>query len=120
MRRTFIKDGLIRSFTVADGKVMTTVMLGDRWVVNPTLAGFYSSGWQDYVEPAPEPYLPTYSELVEEYIRDHGYPTYGAELSVLNNYAADPEAYRDAYNRYQQTRKAAKDYAYTAPHREDD
>lgn len=64
-----------------------------------------------------EPYVPTYSELVEQYIREHGYPTYGAELAVLNNYATDPTTYADAFAAYQHTRNEAKAWAETQPHR---
>ena len=119
MRQTFIKDGQIRSFEVVDGKVIATLVIGGNWVSNPTLEAFYADGWRDYTPPAPEPYIPTYAELVEQYIREHGYETYGAELAIINNYAIDPTTYADAYAVYMQTRVDAKAWANSQPHRED-
>lgn len=123
MRQTFIKDGQIRSYEVQDGKVIATLLIGGVWVSNPTLEAFYADGWEDYIAPeppAPEPYIPTYAELVEQYIREHGYPTYGAELAILNNYAQDPMTYADAYAAYMQVRIDAKTWAESEPHREDE
>lgn len=118
MRQTFIKDGLVRSFEVADGKVMATLEIDGVWTSNPTLAAFYADGWQDWILPVPEPYIPTYAELVEQYIREHGYETYGAELAIINNYAQDPTTYADAYASYMQTRADAKEWANEQPHRD--
>lgn len=117
MKQYFIKDGKVRSFEVADGKVIATIEISGEWVSNPTLDAFYADGWQDYIVPIPEPYVPTYEELVEQYIREHGYPTYGAELAVLNNYAECPTEYADAYAAYVQTRHDAKVWADEQPHR---
>lgn len=120
MRQAFVKNGQIRSFEVQDGKVIATLEIGGVWVSNPTLEAFYADGWQDYTPPAPEPYIPTYAELVEQYIREHGYETYGAELAIINNYAIDPTTYEDAYAAYMQTRVDAKNWANQQPHREED
>lgn len=119
MRQTFIKDGLVRSFEVADGKVMATLEIDGVWTSNPTLDAFYADGWQDWIVPVPEPYVPTYAELVEEYLRKNGYPTYGAELAIINNYAQDPTTYADAYAAYMQTRVDAKEWANEQPHRDE-
>lgn len=62
--------------------------------------------------PTPEPNSPTYEELVEQYIREHGYPTYGAEFAVLNNYAVNPEAAAQEYVTYMGVRNAAKQWAH--------
>ena len=116
--KKYIKDGVVRRFKIVDCKVLTTI--GN--VMNPTLEQFLADGWQEYVEPtppAPTPYVPTYSELVERYIREHGYPTYGAELAILNNYAEDKEQYAEAYEQYVATRHAAKEWANEQNHRED-
>ena len=120
MRQAYKKDGVIRSFVIRSGKVIATVKIGGVWVSNPTLAAFLAEGWQEYKVPEPEQYTPTYAELVEQYIREHGYPTYGAELAVLNNHAADPDTYATAYADYMQTRQAAKEWANSQPHREED
>lgn len=115
--KQYIKNGVVRRFKVADGKVLTS--LGN--VINPNLEAFLADGWTEYIAPtppAPTPYVPTYSELVERYIREHGFPTYGAELAVLNNYAENKEQYAEAYALYVATRHAAKELASEQNHRE--
>lgn len=119
MRQTFEKDGIIRSFEVVDDRVMATIEIGGEWVANPTLEAFLADGWRVYIAPVPEPYIPTYAELVEQYIREHGFETYGAELAIINNYAQDPTTYADAYAAYMQTRVDAKAWASEQPHRDE-
>jgi hypothetical protein len=118
MTRTYIKNGVIRSFKIEYNKVIATLQIAGRWVSNPLLTDIIADGWTEYTPPAPEPYLPTYSELVEQYIREHGYETYGAELAIINNYSQDPTTYAAAYAAYMQTRVDAKQYAQTHPYRE--
>lgn len=120
MRKTFIKDGEVRSYEVVGGKVLATVQIAGRWVSNPLLVDFLADGWREYIEPIPEPILPTYAELVEQYIREHGYLTYGAELAVLNNYSEDPVKYLEDYQIYQGVRHEAKIWANEQPHREEE
>ncbi len=120
MTRTFIKNGIVRSYTIADNKVIATIQVAGKWTSNPSLTDFLADGWSEYIAPEPEPYLPTYSELVEQYIREHGYDTYGAELAIINNHAAEPTTYAAAYADYIQTRQAAKEWANRQPHREED
>lgn len=119
MRQSFIKDGVIRSFEVQGGKVIATLIIDGDWVSNPTLEDFLADGWREYIAPVPYPYIPTYAELVEQYIREHGYPTYGAELAIINNYTQDPTTYADAYAVYMQTRVDAKTWAENQPRRDE-
>ena len=119
MRQTFEKDGIIRSFEVVDGRVMATIEIDGEWVANPTLEAFLADGWRVYIAPVPEPYIPTYAELVEQYIREHGYPTYGAELAVLNNYAENHAEYLEAWQIYMGVRHEAKEWANEQPHRDE-
>lgn len=118
--KTYKKGDDIRSFKIDGGKVIATLLIGGVWVSNPTLDAFYADGWEDYTPPTPEPVLPTYAELVEQYIRESGYPNYGAELAVLNNYAENPDEYADAYAAYHATRAAAKAWAEQQPHRDEE
>lgn len=118
-RKSFIKDGQVRWFNVDDERVYATLEIGGEWVSNPTLEAFYADGWQDWIVPVPEPYIPTYAELVEQYIREHGYPTYGAELAVLNNYAENPAEYLEAWQTYMGVRHEAKELAENQPHRDE-
>lgn len=103
------------------GQIDTNPLYYDgKCVVNPTEQDYLAAGYHEYVPPTPTPYLPTYAELVERYIREHGYPTYGAELAVLNNYAQDPATYAQAYADYMQVRIDAKEWAEEQPHRYSD
>lgn len=117
MRKTFKKDNKIRSFEVENDRILATIEIGNKWIANPTIATFLADGWQEYIAPIPEPYIPTYAELVEQYIREHGYPTYGAELAVINNYSQNPTTYSDTYATYMQVRVDAKIWAENQPHR---
>lgn len=120
----FTKDNKTYSCHVRDGRVMTSIVIGENRVSNPSLELFLSQGWEVVEEPPvqvvePEPYIPTRSEVIEQYIREHGYPTYGAELAVLNNYAENPAEYLDEWQAYMGVRHAAKAYADTIETRED-
>ena len=119
MRKTFEKDGKIRSFEVDNDRVLATIEIGGEWVANPTLEAFLADGWLEYITPVPEPYIPTYAELVEQYIREHGFETYGAEIAIINNYSQDPTTYADAYSAYMQTRIDAKNWANKQQHRDE-
>lgn len=119
MRQTFEKDGIIRSLEVENDRVLATIEIDGEWVANPTLEAFLADGWREYIAPVPEPYMPTYAELVEQYIREHGYPTYGAELAVLNNYAENPAEYLEAWQTYMGVRHEAKEWAEQQQHRDE-
>ena len=62
--------------------------------------------------PTPQPNQATYEQLVEQYIREHGYPTYGSEFAVLNNYAVNPQAASQEYITYMGVRNDAKTWAH--------
>ena len=121
MRQTFKNkiSGVVRSFEVINDKVITTIKIDNAWISNPTLDKFYQE-WENWIVPVPELYVPTYAELVEQYIREHGYPTYGAELAVLNNYAESPAEYLGAWQTYMGVRHDAKEWAEQQPHREEE
>lgn len=116
----FTKDNKTCSLQVRDSRVMTSIVIGENRVSNPSLELFLSQGWEIFEElpvqvqvVEPKPYIPTRSEVIEQYIREHGYPTYGAELAVLNNYAENPSEYLDEWQTYMSVRHAAKAYADT-------
>ena len=73
MIQTFKKENEIKRYQVIDGKVLCTIEIGDKWVSNPTLADFMAQGWAIYeppTPPAPQPYVPSYEELVVMKIRE--------------------------------------------------
>ena len=98
-----------------------SLVLDGSTYVPPTDEQLVAAGYEirEVIDPVPEPYIPTYAELVEQYIREHGYPTYGAELAVLNNYAENPAEYLDAWQTYMGVRHDAKEWAEQQPHREE-
>lgn len=97
MRQTFEKDGKVRSFEVADDRVMATLQIGGEWVANPTLESFFTDGWREYVVPEPTPYQPTYEEQVVELIRLRY--DMNAELAILRQRDSKPEEFAE-YNAY--------------------
>lgn len=97
-----------------------SLVIGTSTYVPPTDEQLVLAGYEirEIIDPIPEPYIPIYAELVEQYIREHGYETYGAELAVLNNYAENPSEYLEAWQTYMDVRHEAKIWAESQPHRE--
>jgi hypothetical protein len=96
MRKTFEKDGKIRSFDVVDWRVMATIEIGGEWVANPTLAAFLADGWREYIAPVPEPILPTIEELVEGKLRERY--TINQEFEVQRKRDTDPQSFEAYYD----------------------
>lgn len=92
MIQTFIKDGEIRSFRVENNKVYTTIELDNLRITNPTLEQFKSLGWEEYVAPAPEPYVPTVEELVEQKLRERY--SINQEFEVQRKRDIEPDAFQ--------------------------
>lgn len=97
MRQTFEKDSKIRSFEVADDRVMATLQIGGEWVANPSLEAFLADGWREYITQESAPYQPTYEERVVELIRLR-YDV-NAELAILRQRDSKPEEFAE-YNAY--------------------
>lgn len=58
------------------------VILGDgKQVINPTEDMVLSDGWQEFVPPEAQPYVPTYEERVEQLIRERY--SVSDELAIL-------------------------------------
>lgn len=104
--QTFRKGEVIKDFYVEDGKVLKTLEIGGRMVSNPTLEMMYADGWEDWVRPAPKPYIPTREEKINREIRERY--TENDEFMILRQYSAHPEnpeykAAFDEYNAYVET-----------------
>lgn len=112
MIKIFKKQDVIRSFRVEDNKVFTTITLGDFNITNPTLEQFLSLGWEEYIEPEPEPYLPTVEELVEQKIRERY--SINQEFEVQRKRDVETEAFTEYYNFVEECITLAKQQ----PHRE--
>ena len=116
MVQTFIKDSIIRSFKVENNKVYTTIELDGYKVTNPTLEQFLSIGWKEYIAPeppAPEPYLPTVEELVEQKIRERY--SINQEFEVQRKRDIESEAFQAYYDFVEECITEAKQ----EPHREE-
>lgn len=112
MRQYFIKDGLIRSFEVVNGKVIATLIIDGDWVSNPTLEDFLADGWREYIPPVPEPpskeqqYKWRVQELIaerydvsDELALHRQRDTKVEEFAVYNTYCEDckKQAHREIY-----------------------
>ena len=113
MIQYFIKNSQIRAFKVEDDKVFTTIILGDYNVTNPTLQQFLSTGWEYYIEPEPEPYLPTLEELVEQKLRERY--SINQEFEVQRKRDVESEEFQ-AYYDYVEN---CITWAHEQPHREE-
>lgn len=95
MTQIFKKDGEIRSFKVENNKVYTTIKLNGFKITNPTLDQFEATGWIEYIPPAPEPYIPTVEELVEQKIREKY--SLNQEFEVQRKRDIEPEEFQEYY-----------------------
>ena len=114
MRNYYKKDGKVRSFAVEDGRVMATVELDGIWVSNPSLEDFLADGWEEYIVPVPEPYVPTLEELVEQKLRERY--SINQEFEVQRKRDTEPEAFAAYYAYVEEVIAWAK----TQPHRDDE
>lgn len=96
----FQKDGIKKRYDVQAGKVLCTIKIDGRWVSNPTLEMFLQQGWQEYIPPtppAPQPYAPSYEELVVQKIRERY--TIDDELAILRQRDVKQDEFAE-YNEY--------------------
>lgn len=99
----FIKDNIKKQYEAKNGKVLCTIKINNKWVSNPTLEMFLQQGWQQYTPPAPQPYVPTYPELVEQKVsRQYTIPQ---EIAILRQRNTKPDEF-DTYFRYVEQCKA--------------
>lgn len=54
--------------------------VGDKQIINPTHEQIVANGWEEYIPPVSEPYIPTYEERVEQLIRERY--SLSAELAI--------------------------------------
>ena len=118
MRYVYIKDGVK---TYARPKV--AAYDGHNYL-QPTDEQLEAAGWtiETIIDPIPEPYIPTLRELVEQYMRENGYPTDGSEVAVICNYLEQPtDPQRKAeFEQHAASRAEAKKWAEEQPHREEE
>lgn len=107
MRQTFEKDGKVRSFEVADDRVMATLQIDGKWVANPTLEAFLANGWREYIAPEPTQYQPTYEERVVELIRQRY--TIDDELRNIRMRDTDTDTFNEYYQYVEECKLQAKE-----------
>lgn len=95
MIQTFEKDETLKSFRVENNKVYTTIELDGFKITNPTLEQFKSLGWEEYICPEPEPYVPSLEELVESKIRERY--SINQEFQIQRKRDTEPEAFEEYY-----------------------
>lgn len=106
MIQIFKKDGEIRSFKVENNKVYTTIELNGFKITNPTMEQFEVAGWIEYTSPAPEPYVPTLEELVEQKVRERY--SINQEFEVQRKRDIDTSAFHVYYDYVEDCIKNAK------------
>ena len=102
----FIKDGIKKHYEVQDGKVLCTIEIGDKWVSNPSLEQFSAQGWEEYIPPqppVPQPYVPSYEELVVMKIRERY--SIDDELAILRQRDTKQDEFAE-YNDFAEQCKA--------------
>jgi hypothetical protein len=113
MTQIFKKDNIIRSFQIENNKVFTTIELDGFKITNPTIEQFKSVGWEEYIYPTPEPYVPTLEELVEQKIRERY--SINKEFEVQRKRDVEPEAFKTYYDYVEECIAWAKEQ----PHKEE-
>ena len=109
MIQLFKKDKKTVRYDVQDGKVLCTIQIDGRWVSNPTIEQFKSQGWEKYTPPtppAPQPYIPSYEELVVQKIRERY--TVDDELALLRQRESKPDEFEEYFNYVEQCKVEAR------------
>lgn len=70
------------------------LQVGDKQIINPTHEQIAANGWEEYIPPVSEPYIPTYEERVEQLIRERY--SLSAELAIQRQ----RETKADEFNEY--------------------
>ena len=110
MNITLEKDNKIIRVLVKGGKVLTTLQINGSWVSNPTLEQLYEDGWEEYIPPtppAPQPYVPTYEELVV--MKIHERYSIDDELAILRQRNTKPDEFEEYFNYVEQCKAEAKE-----------
>ena len=110
MIQAFKKENTIKRYEVQGGKVLCTIKIGDKWVSNPTIEQFLAQGWEEYTPPtppAPQPYVPTYEELVVMKIRERY--TVDDELAILRQRDVKQDEFAEYNNFCEQCKAEARE-----------
>lgn len=114
MYKTYKKEDKIQTFRVENGNVYTTITIGIYTITNPSEEQFLSTGWEEYIEPAPEVILPTIEELTVGKLRERY--SINQEFEVQRKRDINPEAFQAYYDYVEECIAWAKQQ----PHREEE
>lgn len=81
--------------------------VGDKQIINPTKEQILSDGWQEYIAPSVEPYVPTYEERVEQLIRERY--SVSDELAILRQRDTKPSEFEEYFAFCEECKAIAKD-----------
>jgi hypothetical protein len=69
--------------------------VGDKQIINPTREQIIANGWEEYIPPVSEPYIPTYEERVEQLIRERY--SLSAELAIQRQRETKAEEFNEYF-----------------------
>jgi hypothetical protein len=83
------------------------LVVGDKQIINPTKEQLLDNGWQEYIPPVAEPYIPTYEEKVEQFIREKY--TVSDELAILRQRDTKPDEFNEYFAFCEECKLKAKE-----------
>lgn len=81
--------------------------VGNKQIINPTKEQILNDGWQEYVPPVAEPYIPTYEEKVEQLIREKY--TISDELAIQRQRDTKPSEFSEYFAYCEECKLKAKE-----------
>lgn len=78
----------------------------DKQIINPTHEQIIANGWEEYIPPVSEPYIPTYEERVEQLIRERY--SLSAELAIQRQRETKAEEFKEYYAYCEECKLKAK------------
>ena len=76
-------------------------------VINPTEEMILSDGWQKFVVPETESYIPSYEERVEQFIREKD--SINQELAIQRQRETKPEEFKEYFAYCEECKRIAKE-----------
>lgn len=86
------------------------LQVGDKQIINPTHEQIVADGWEEYIPPVSEPYIPTYEERVEQLIRERY--SLSAELAIQRQRDTKAEEFNEYYAFCEECKIKAKEEQY--------
>ena len=81
--------------------------VGDKQIINPTHEQIVTNGWEEYIPPVSEPYIPTYEERVEQLIRERY--SLSAELAIQRQRETKAEEFNEYFTYCEECKSKAKE-----------